>query len=223
MESGGNVQRSVLRVGGWAGVLAGVIVFVALITLILTLPLPAFPPDFEQNLVDFRANPTPLTVGLDLFILAGLVFLAFFAALYWSLREPSRVFARIGLGSGVLAVILIIVGIAGNLVSLNFFSALHADPAADRPVVVATFVAVQSLIQAGTTGGFFLLGLAFVGFGLAMRASPGYQEGFVWLTAVLGLLIVLLTFFILGLVSIILLAVLGLVLGWKVYSLSRAA
>lgn len=218
------MDRSVLRVGGWAGILAGVLVLVALIVSVALAPPTTFPPDFEQNLVDFLANPTPQTVGQDLAIISLLLILPFLAAIYRTLREPSRTLARIGLGSSVLATVLLIVGFAGLLEASRSFSALYDGAAiADRPVVVAAFAVVWQLLGAGNVAGIYLFGLAFVAFGLAMRASPDYQEGFAWLSVVLGIITVLLPLLILGLASALLLAVFALVLGWKVYSLSRAA
>ncbi len=226
MESGGEVKRSVLRVGGWAGILAGIIFIIGTVVgfVIPALGRPiAFPPDLAQDLASFPENGTIVRAGISLVTLSLLLLLAFWAALYWSLREPSRVFARIGLGSGVLAVILLILNGQIVLQSGHFFSALFADPASDQDVVVATYAAVRSLAEAAFTTGFFFLGLAFVGFGLAMRSHPAYQEGMVWLTVVLGVLIVLLFMFILGLFSILLFVVLAVVLGRKVYSLAGAA
>ncbi len=221
----GEMERRILRVGGWAGVLAGIIVVVGLITFLL-LPVPfgaTFPPDLEQDLASFPEIRTNLTVSFALLVVAYLLLIVFLGALYWSLKEPSRAFARIGLGSGVLAVLLSIVGLQGFLLASNVLSALYGDVAvADRPVVVATYGVMFSLSSAVLSTGFLFIGLAFVAFGLAMRGSPDFGEGLAWLSVVLGILIVLLVFPIQGNVGTILIAVLALVLGWKVYSLSRA-
>ena len=221
----GEMEKSVLRWGGIAGLLAGVVFVISLITFVIG-PTTIVAPDesLEPQLVDFPENSARLTVAIDLFVVAFLLVLPFLAALYWSLRETSRVFARIGLGSGILAVVALIFGLQAFLGSANLFSTLYGLVAvSDRPIVVAAYTAAASLITPILAGGSIFIGLAFVAFGLAMRGSPDYQEGFVWLSAVLGLIIILLTFLFLGLVSVILLAALGLVLGWKVYSLSRAA
>ncbi len=93
---------------------------------------------------------------------------------------------------------------------------------ADRPVVVAAFGAVQGLFGAGITAGVYLIGLAFVAFGLAMRGRPDYQEGYAWFSVALGIVAIIFPLLILALVSAVLIAVFALVLGWKVYSLARA-
>ena len=215
-------EKSVLRVGGWGGILAGVFIVLGLLTFVLSSPPP--PGDLEQNIATFPENRTILTVAVDLFLVGLLLFLVFLAALYWSLREPSRVFARIGLGSGVLALVFIVVISTGSLLALDAFSGLYeAAAVSDRPVVVATFGAVMSLLQAGSSAGGLFIGLAFVAFGLAMRGSRDFGEGLAWLSVVLGLVVVLFVFLFLSLVSVLVIAVFGLVLGWKVYSLSRAA
>ncbi len=213
-------DKSILRVGGLAGVVAGVILILGLLTLFSSLP----PVDLEQQLATFPGDRTLLTVAVDLFLVGFLLFLVFLAALYWSLREKNRAFARIGLGSGVLAFVLGIVITAGLLLAADAFSGLYADAAvADRPVVVATYGAVVSLLQAGNTAAFLFTGFAFVAFGLAMRGSQDFGEGLAWLSIVLGVIVVLLTFLLLANLGVIAGAVFALVLGWKVYSLSRAA
>lgn len=214
-----------LRIGGWAGILAPIIYVLGFVIgfVLVALGRPiAFPPDLAQILASFPEDGAIVRVGISLIAVALLLLLAFWAALYWSLREPSRVFARIGLGSGVLAVILLILDGQIVLQSGHFFSALFSDPAADQAVVVAGYAVVRSLAQATFTTGFFFLGLAFVGFGLAMRAHPAYQGGMVSMTVVLGILIALLQMALLGLFSIILFVVLAIVLGWKVYRLAGA-
>ena len=216
-------EKSVLWVGGLAGVLAGVFIVLGLITFILASAPP--PLEFEQQLATFPEDRTLLTVAFDLFIVNFFLFLVFTAALYWSLRESSRVFARIGLGSGVLALVLFIVTAGGFLLATDGFSILYEGAAvSDRPVVVATYAAVSLLLQAGNTAAFLLTGFAFVAFGLAMRRSQDFGEGLAWLDIVLGIIVVLFTFLLLALpVAIIAAAVVAFVFGWKVYSLSRAA
>lgn len=184
----------------------------------------SIPYDIEECSVNDRAGGTLLTVAIDLTLVDSLFFLAVLAALYWSLREPSRVFAhraRIG-------------GPyhrpyhrwhRGLSLAADAFSALYADAAvSDRPVVVATYAAVVSLLQAGGSAAFLFQGLAFVAFGLAMRGSQDFGEGLAWLSVVLGIIVVLSTFlFVAFPVAIIAFAVFALVLGWKVYSLLKAA
>ena len=216
----GEMDTSVLRVGGWAGILAGIMLILSLITFFLQIP----PPGLEQALTSFLENRTLTIVTTHLFSVALLLVLPFLAALYGSLKEPSRVFARIGLGSGVLAAVITIVAIQGILFALNAFAELYADAAApDRPVVVAIYGATLSLFQAGSTAGFLFTGLAFVAFGLAMRGSPNFPEGLAWSSVVLGILIVLFTFLVLTPLAIIAVVVLVLGGGWKVYGLSKSA
>ncbi|MFQ5837848.1 MAG: hypothetical protein ACE5HJ_03605 [Thermoplasmata archaeon] len=218
-------EKSVLRWGGIAGILAGIILLIfGLVGLGLALMGQIkVVPDLEQYLVDFHANPIPVTVFLDLAIVSVLLLFLFVVALYWTLREPSRVFARIGLGLGVLALILLAVSAEVDLLARQFFSLRYANAApSDQPTVAAIFAALHGLTTAGLNIGLIFLGVGFIAFGLAMRASLGYQEGFVWLSAILGLVIILLPLLILNIVSLVFIGLLGLVLGWKVYSLSRA-
>ncbi|MFQ5920049.1 MAG: hypothetical protein ACE5I4_08430 [Thermoplasmata archaeon] len=213
------MNGNVLRVGGLAGILAGVFVVVGLIV------FAAFPPAAspEEQLANFADNQVTSAVTIDLFLVAFLLALVFLGGLYWSLREPSRFFARIGLGSGVLSLILPLVALQGLLVAAAAFAGMYADAAAaDRPVVVAAYGAVVTLLGAGNTSGFLLTGLALVAFGFAMRGSPDFSEGLAWLSIILGIVVVLFTFLVFAPVAIIAIAVFLLVVGWKVYSLAGA-
>ena len=219
MESMGE-EKSVLRLGGLAGVLAGV--FLILGVIVLTL-VPAEP---ESQLWSFSGSRILLIGIIDLLLAGFLLSIPSLGAIYSSLKEPSRVFARIGLGSGVLALVLFMVNLGGFFLAIDAFSGLYTAPFSDRPVVVATYEAVVILLQAGSFAGVLLVGLAFVAFGLAMRGSPDYGEGLAWLSIVLGLIVVLVAFsfsFLPLPVAAIALAVFAPVFGWKAYSLSRAA
>ena len=212
------MEKSVLRVGGWAGLLAGVLIVIGLIPFFaITTPIL----EFEQTLATYPEFRTLLAVGVDLTIVASLLSLPFLAALYVSLKEPSRVFARIGLGSGVLGLVIYIVFLVGFLLALEFFSGLYAGAAvSDRPVVVATYTAMATLFLAAAAAGFLLIGLSFVAFGLAMRGSPDFGNGLAWLSVVLGIVAGLLLLLAVGIFALL---VFVLVFGWKVYSLSKAA
>ncbi len=226
MESQGEVQRSVLRLGGLAGILAGVILIVILgiVLGIASFATLSFPPNRVEILERFPEFATLWSAALSLFVVYGLLLLPFFAALYLSLREPNRVYARIGLGSGILAIILMVSITQLNLQSLHTFSAVLADPSADRAMVIATYASVASLVNALDALTWLFTGFTFVAFGIAMRASPSYSQGLVWLTVILGLLTVASAFLIppAGL-GIFFTPVLYLVLGWKVYRLSRTS
>lgn len=217
--------RSVYRVGGLAGVLSAVALVAALIVF-LVVPTLVFGPgsNLEDQLADFPENNDVLTVGVDLFTIGFLLLLPFLAGLYWSLREPSRVFARIGLGSGTLATIALILVVQGLWGATSLFSPLYADAtAAEQAGIVATYTALVTLVGVGASVGVLFLGLAFAGFGIAMRESPEFPVGLSWLSLGLGVIMILLVLATLGLLSVLLLAVLLVVLGWKLHSLSRTA
>ncbi len=213
-------EKSVLRVGGLAGVLAGSIIVIAFIAL-LSSPQVA---GLEESLATWPENAALANVTLDLFLVGLLLFIPFLAVLYSSLREPSRLFARIGLGTGVLAVIVLIFGLLGSIGAAEVLSRVYMEAATgDRPVVVAIYGGFLSLFGVGIAAGFLFAGLAFVAFGIAMRGSRDFGGGLAWLSVALGIIIVLFTFLLLAFLAFIAVAVFALVLGWKVYSLSRAA
>lgn len=218
----GETDKSVLWVGGLAGVVAGVLIVLGLITFLLSSPAPQG--DLGEALRTFQDNIIIISVALDFFLVNFLLGLVFLAALYVSLKEPSRAFARIGLGAGVLALALFIATIGGFLFAADTFSRLFVDPDQDQAIVVAVYGAVVSLLMAGSGAAFLLTGLAYAAFGLAMRGSQNFSEGWVWLAVGLGIIVVLFTFLFLALpVAIVAGAVFSLVFGWKVYSLSGAA
>ena len=203
-----------------AGLLAGVLLIIGIIMFLISPPVPGF----EEDLATFPERSTSAAVTIGLFLVALLLLIVLLAGLYLSLKEQSRGFARIGLGSGVLAFVVTIFALQGQLLAANAFTGLYADAlAADRSVVVATYGAVVTLLRVGNAAGFFFTALAFVAFGIAMRRSQDYGEGLAWLTVVLGIIILLAALVLLEPPAIIAVVVFALVLGWKVYSLSTGA
>lgn len=220
MSSGGDSDQSVMRVGGWGGLLAGIFILVGLLVAVLGAEIPA---TLREDLETFSDRSLVATLETD-FSLAGLLLgITLLAALYVSLKSTNRGLARLGLGSGVFAFALGTVALAGLLLNAIAFSELYNEPSSDQALVLATYTAVDTLLTAGTASAFLFSGFSFAAFGFAMRGSPDYQRGLAWLTTVLGLAIVLFAFLSGGVIAIPVLAVLMLVLGWRVTGLARAS
>lgn len=220
MEAKGEADRSLMRIGGWGGMVGGIFILVGLLVAILGAGLPE---TLRQELETFSDRSLGVFLETDFSLAALLLGITLLAGLYVSLRHVNRGLARLGLGAGVFAFALAVVGLTGFLIAQMAFSELYNDPLLDQSLVLVTYTAVDTLLTALSGAAFLFTGFAFAAFGLAMRGSPDFSRGVVWLTIVLGLAIILFALLSGGAIAIGVIAVLLLVLGWKVMSLSRAS
>ena len=98
-----------------------------------------------------------------------------------------------------------------------------APPAAEQPVIVIAAEVVEQITHSFQFLAFLLIGLAFVSFGWVLLTRPGVPKGYGWVSVVQGLVAFLGDDITLTLGGFLGTPALFLLLGWKVYSLSRAA
>ena len=221
-------EKSVLRWGGLAGILAGIFLILTIVILIGFVPLdPADTEGLVMREPDVRAA---VTVGESLFLVFVILAVPLFLALYWALRGTSLAAALFG---SVLGVMGLVVEAAASLPHVAFapISDLYHAPGAtpaEQAILVLMWQATQGIFNALDAVGLLLLSIGLIVLGVAMLGAPAFGKGFGGASVVLGVA---------GAAGIILspiasdalflapIAVLifALLLGWKVYSLSRAA
>jgi Domain of unknown function (DUF4386) len=230
-------HQRVLRWGGLAGMLgASIAVPFAIVGLLFWPPPPAGPcgpPCFvDVAIASFPSEKAGTTLGYAVYLAALILFVFFFLALYQALREGSLAPALFGSGTGVLGVVLMA---AGGLPSVAFahLSDLYYAPGV-TPQNQATLVLVSHGVQSmfnetDTTGGIFLA-VAFVLLGAAMLRNKTFGKRIGGVTMALGL-IALVGIAVISISQdnsndyafVILIAILPVLHGWKLYSLSRAS
>ena len=223
-------EKSVLRWGGIAGLLAGIIfILTAVILFGFVPPPPADPEGLVIRAPDVRAV---FTVTNSLFLVFLILWVPLFLALYRALRGTSLAPALFG---GVLGVLGLVVLAAAALPVIAFapISDLYHAPGAtpeDQATLVLLWQATQGIFNALFAVGFLLLPIGLIVLGVAMLGARDFGKGFGGVSVVLGVVgVVSASFFFvdpaspIALVGSLALIIFPLLLGWKVYSLSRAA
>ena len=227
-------EKGVLRWGGLAGILGGIFFILGVVILASVGPPPADPEGLVMRFPDVRAA---LTVGNSLYLVGVILSVPLFLALYTALRGTSLAAALFG---SVLGILGLVVRAAESLTHVAFapISDLYHAPGAtpeDQATLVLLWQATQGIFNALTAVGTLLVPIGLIVLGVAMLGVPAFGKGFGGVSVVLGVVgVVGMSFFVvdpfssIGLVGTFLGAFVALViflllLGRKVYNLSRAA
>jgi hypothetical protein len=223
-------ERSVLRWGGLAGVLGGVL-FILVFAVVIVFVGPDLSADPEELVKRFPDIRAARTVENGLYLVVLILWVAHFLALYRALRETHRAAALFG---GVLGIVGLGVLAAGALphVATTPISDLYHAPGAtpeDQTTLVLLWQATQGIFDALLFVGLVLLPVGLIALGVAMLGTPAFGKGFGGVSVGLGVIGVAAATVVLidplspiAAVGVFALIIFNLVLGWKVYSLSRA-
>jgi len=220
-------EKSVLRWGGLAGMLGGIVFILVPVTLFgLVPPAPSDPAGLVTRFQDVRAA---IAVGNGLDFVANVLLLALFLALYRALRGSRLAPALFGsvlsiLGLGVLF------AESSTQVAFDPISNLYHAPGA-TPVQQATLAlmwqATQAMFNELDTAAVLLLLTGIIVLGVSMLKAPSFGRGYGGLTVALGVASVVAGFFfvttsvVAAIVIVPIYIVLPILLGWKVYRLSK--
>ena len=222
-------EKGVLRWGGLAGILGGIIfILVFVIVIVFVGADPAEPEGAVMRFPDIRAART-LEDGLYLVVL--ILWVAHFLALYRALREASLAPALFGSALGIVGLGVLAAGALPHVAQAPISDLYHAPGATpeDQATLVLLWQATQGIFDALFGAGLLLVPIGLIALGVAMLGAPAFGKGFGWLSVVLGVVGVVAASVLLvdplspsAFVGVLSLIVFHLVLGWKVYSLSRA-
>lgn len=231
-------EKAVLRWAGLAGVI-GVIMSVASILAGLFAP-PLFVPagvmcgpacNVDAALPDFPANKAAIIIENMFYFAAVIVFVIFFLGLYRALRVGRGLAPSLfGVGLSFLGLAMESIGALPGVAFAHLSEVYHAAGTPDQATIVLVSHAVQAIFNATDTVGGFLLGIGFVMYGIAMIWNPrNFGRTYGGITIILSVIalggIALISiatdnpnnpFF------VILLLVLPLILGVKLYRLSKS-
>jgi hypothetical protein len=221
-------EKSVLRWGGLAGILA-------FILWIVEMPLygsvDPFAPGGLERFPDVRAA---LGMSTILMMTIAILSVALVLALYRALRVANLAFALFGCVLGVVGYIATALGDASTFFAFAPLSALNKAPAT-TPETQASAVLLWQTTQ-GITATFFFVGslfmvICFIILGVAMLRAPTFGKRFGGtsiLLGVIGIVGVVASLFVAGEIGMQLMGISVFaniiflpLFGWKVYSLSR--
>jgi hypothetical protein len=222
-------EKSILRWGGLAGVLGGILfILVPVIQFGFVPPAPADPAGLVMRFPDVRAA---IAVGNGFNFVVDVLWVALFLALYRALRGTSLAPALFGSVISVLGLAVLFVE-SSTQVAFDPISSLYHAPGA-TPVQQATLAlvwqATQGMFYQFDTAAVLLLSTGFIVLGVAMFRAPAFGKGFGGLTVMLGATAVVGGFFfgVTSLLAALLIVpiyiILPILLGRKLYGLSRAA
>src|SRR5215213_11826278 len=221
-------EISVLRWGGLAGILGGIVFIVVFVVVIAFVgPEPAEPEGEVMRFPDIRAART---VEDSLYLVVLILWVAHFLALYRALRETSLAPALFGSTLGIVGLGALAAGALPHVATAPISELYHAPGATpeDQATLVLLWQTTQGMIDALFVPGLLLLPIGLLMLGVAMLRTPAFGKAFGGVSVVLGVLgvaagVVLVIYpgSLIAVVGILALIVFHIALGWKVYSLSK--
>jgi hypothetical protein len=222
-------EKSVMRWGGLAGILGGIVfVLVFVVVIAFVGPDPAQPEGRVMRFPDIRAART---VEDSLYLVVLMLWVTHFLALYRALRGTSLAPALFGSVLGIVGLGVLAAGALPHVATAPISDLYHAPGATpeDRAALVLMWQATEGIFDALFGVGLLLVPIGFVALGVAMLGVPAFGKGFGGVSVVLGVVGVVAASVLLvdplspsAFVGVLALIAFHLVLGWKIYSLSRA-
>jgi hypothetical protein len=221
-------EKSVLRWGGLAGMLAGIAFILTMVTLLVLVPDPDASP--AELLMRFPDNRAAISLGESLYLVALILTVTLFLALYRALRGASLAPALFGSGLAFLGFAVLAAGALPNVAFTPISDLYHAPGATpgEQTTLIPLWQATQGIFNETDTVGYLLLMIGLIVLGVAMLRTPDFGRGFGAVSVVIGVVGVV-AIYVVGLDSLSFAPVVfltniifPLLFGWKVYSLSKA-
>jgi hypothetical protein len=223
-------ENSVLRWGGLAGILGGIILIISMVVVVAFVP--ADPPSFTELVARFP-EVRMLRVVENVFYLLGLVSgIPLLLGLFWSLRKTSLAPALFGSTLSIVGLIGMIVSATPH-VAHSPLSEIYHMPGTTlqaQETLGLIWQATWGVMDAPLYVGFFVGMLGFTLLGVAMFGSQDFGKGLRWVSVVLGtagfvaaLLQLINPASDIGAVSFFAYIIFYFILGIKTYRLSKAS
>lgn len=219
-------ENSVLRWGGLAGILGGVILILVFgIVIVFVGPDPAEPTGLVERFPDVRAART---VENSLYLVVLILWATHFLALYRALRGTSLAPALFGSALSIFGLAVLAAGALPHVATTPISDLYHAPGATpeDQRALVLLWLATQGIFDALLVTGLFILPIGLIALGVAMLGAPAFGRGFGGMSVVLGVVglaaacVLLVDVSPIAIFGVLALIVFHLVLGWKVFRLS---
>ena len=222
-------EKSVLRWGGLAGILGGIIFILVFVIVIAFVGLePADPEGAVMRFPDIRAART---VENSLYLVVLILWVGHFLALYRALRGTSLAPALFGSVLGILGLGVLAAGALPHVATAplsDLYQAPGATPA-DRATLVLVWQATEGIFDALFVAGLLLVPIGLIALGVAMLGAAAFGKGLGGVSVALGVVGLVAASVLLvdpgspiAIAGVFALIVFHLVLGWTVYRLSRA-
>jgi hypothetical protein len=223
-------EQSVLRWGGLAGIL-GAIIFIAVFVVVIAF-VGADPAEPEGSVMRFPDIRAARTVEDSLYLVVLILWIAHFLALYRALRGTSLAPSLFGSVLGIVGLGVLAAGALPHVASVPISELYHAPGATpeDQATLVLMWMATEGIFDALFGVGLVLVTIGFIAIGVARLRAPAFGKGFGRVSVALGVAGVVAASVLLvdplspsAFVGVLSLIVFHLLLGWRLYSLSRAS
>lgn len=223
-------ERSVLQWGGLAGILGGILFILSWVVVIVGPVGMEDPADLAGWVTRFPDIRAARVVENGIYLVALILGVMLFLALYRALRGPSLAPALFGSALGILGLVVLMAGAVPHIAHAPLSDLYHAPGATpeDQAAIALMWQATWGIFDALLYVGFFVVPTGIFLLGLGMLKAPAFGKGLGWLSVVLGVVGLAAAVLqmadpssMVGALSFFSILIFFLVLGWKVYSLSR--
>jgi hypothetical protein len=221
-------DRQVLLWGGLAGI-AGGLVFI-LVFIIVGAFAGVDPVDAEEAVEKFPDIRAARIAENSLYLLVLILWIVHFLALYRALRGVSLAPALCGSVLGLVGLTLLAAGALPHIATAQISDLYHAQDATaeEKATLVAAWQATQGIFDALFAAGMLVAPLGLIGLGAAMLKAPAFGNLLGRISVVLGVVGLVTAAVVLFdpastvvAIGVFALIIFHLVVGWKVYGLSK--
>jgi hypothetical protein len=223
-------EKSVLRWGGLAGLLGGILFVLSLVVVFAGPVGSENPADLAGWVTRFPDIRVARIVENGLYLVGVMLGVPLFLALHRALRGTSLAPTLFGSVLGILGLAVFMVGALPHVAHAPLSDLYHAPgtTSAEQVALALLWQATQGIFDAILYVGFLLVPIGLILLGVAMLGTPVFGRGYGWVSVALGaaglvaaVLQVVDPASMVGAVSFLAIVISYLVLGWKVYRLSR--
>jgi len=221
-------EKSVLRWGGLAGILGSILLI--LVMVVVGLIVPPEPLILSDWVIRFPDIKGARVIENIMYLIALLLEIPLFLALYYALRKTSLAPALFGSVLGIIGLFSMIVSATPHVAHAPISDLYHGSgiPPGDLAVLAPMWQATWGIFNAMLYVGFFVLPIGLGLLGVAMFGTPSFGKGFGRVGVVLGGLGLVSAIFQMidpasfyGVGSYFACLIFYSILGWKVFNLSK--
>ena len=182
-----NQECGVLRWGGLAGLL-GAFLFI-LVMIFVTVFIPSDPKELSGWVIRFPGIQGSRVVENIIYLLALLLEIPLFLALFSSLRKTNLASALFGSTLAIVGLVSMVVSTTPHVAHSTLSQLFHTPgaTAADQATVAILWQAVRGIFDAMLYVGFFVIPVGLIILGMGMFTSPSYGKVFSSMITALGL------------------------------------
>ena len=226
------LEKNVLRWGGLAGLLGGILFILAFVVVIAGPAGMEDPADLAGWVTRFPDIKTARVVENVLYLSGLILGVPLFLALYRALRRTSRALALFGSVLGIVGLVPMMASATPHAAQSRLSDLYNATgaTAVDQATIALMWQAILGMVDMMTYVGFFIVPIGLILLGVGMFRSPAFGKGFGGVSVVLG--VVGLAAAVLQMVdpasmigagSYFAYIIFFFILGWKLFNLSRAS